>query len=182
MAERTPLAAEPLVAGATPTPWAEARQRLETPEQDRTYWLATMRPDGRPHVMPILGLWLDGAFAFITGEGTRKGKNLAHNPECVLTTSSQTLPALDLIVEGRARRVSDEVGLRRVADAYRAMMRWPLSVEDGAVAGPNAPTAGPPPYAVWELTPSTVYGLPGIAGTEDGEGQAGSFTPTRWRF
>ena len=38
------------------------------------------------------------------------------------------------------------------------------------------------PYAVFELTPTTVFGLPGIAGTDGGEGAAGSFTPTRWRF
>jgi hypothetical protein len=50
------------------------------------------------------------------------------------------------------------------------------------VFGPNAPTAGSPPYAVFQLTPTTVFGLPGIAGTEGGEGVAGSFSPTRWRF
>jgi nitroimidazol reductase NimA-like FMN-containing flavoprotein (pyridoxamine 5'-phosphate oxidase superfamily) len=44
------------------------------------YWLATVRPDGRPHVMPLLRLSLDGAFYFITGESTRKGKNLAGDP------------------------------------------------------------------------------------------------------
>jgi hypothetical protein len=40
-------------------------------------------------------------------------------------------------------------------------MGWPLEVRDG-VFGPNAPTAGPPPYAVYELRPTTVFGLPGI--------------------
>jgi hypothetical protein len=62
-------------------------------------------------------------------------------------------------------------------------MGWPLEVRDGAVYGPNAPTAGPPPYAVYELVPEKVIGLPGIAGTdESGVGRQGSFTPTRWRF
>jgi len=163
-------------------PWPAARERLETPERGRTYWLATVRPDGRPHVMPLLRLWLDGAFYFITGEATRKGKDLARNPRCVIAASSHSLPALDLIVEGDARKVTDNATLHRVTDAYASTMQWELTVRDGAVFGPNAPTAGPPPYAVFALTPTTVFGLPGIAGTEEGRGTAGAFSPTRWRF
>jgi hypothetical protein len=182
MAERTPVRTQALVEDATATAWADARERLENPEGDRTYWLATVRPDGRPHVVPILGLWLDDAFYFLTGKATRRGKNLAENASCVMTVSSQTLPALDLIVEGDCRKVSDDDALRRVADAYKATMDWPLEVRAGAVLGPTAPTPGPPPYAVFELTPTKVIGLPGIAGTEAGVGIAGSFTPTRWQF
>jgi nitroimidazol reductase NimA-like FMN-containing flavoprotein (pyridoxamine 5'-phosphate oxidase superfamily) len=184
MGDRVPVAEEPLVTGAPATPWAHADERLSTPERERNYWLATIRPDGRPHVMPILGLWLDDAFHFITGERTRKGKNLAGNPQCVVASSSKKLPALDVIIEGRATRVTDEAKLSRLADAYGSELHWPLEVRDGAVVGDNAPTAGPPPYAVFEVTPTTVFGLPGIAGTEEGtsEGSEGTLTPTRWRF
>src|ERR687883_1038510 len=183
MAGRTPAAEQPLVGEDTPaTAWAAARERLENPEQDRTYWLATVRPDGRPHIVPLLGLWLDDAFYFLTGETTRRGKNLSHAPRCVMATSSTTLPALDLIVEGTCRKVRDDALLHRVAEAYGARMAWPLEVRDGAVYGPSAPTAGPPPYAIYELVPEKVIGLPGIAGTEEGVGREGSFTPTRWRF
>jgi nitroimidazol reductase NimA-like FMN-containing flavoprotein (pyridoxamine 5'-phosphate oxidase superfamily) len=182
MTERTPVVEQPLIEEATATPWAAARERLANPEPGRTYWLATVRPDGRPHVRPLLGLWLDDAFYFITGETTRKGKNLASDPRCVITASSTALPALDVILEGDARKVIDDATLQRVADAYGATMDWPLEVHDGSVVGPNAPTAGPPPYAVYELTPTTVYGLPGITGTEEGVGSAGAFSPTRWRF
>jgi hypothetical protein len=185
MGERTPVAEEVLVAaGAGATPWAQANARLRTPERDRTYWLATVRPDGRPHVMPILGLWLDGAFNFVTGERTRKGRNLAGNPTCVVTASSHALPALDIVIEGQATRVTDEAKLLRVADAYGSELHWQLSIRDGAVFGDNAPTAGPPPYAVFALTPTTVFGLPGVAGTDEGssEGSEGTITPTRWRF
>ena len=186
MSERTPWDQQPLVAGdataAAATPWTQAKERLAMPERERIYWLATVRPDGRPHVRPTLGLWLEDAFYFITAERTRKGKNLAANPWCVMTTSSQVLPALDIIVEGDAVKVTDETEVQRVADAYASALHWPLTVRDGAVFGPNAPTAGPPPYAVFKLTPTTVFGLPGIAGTEEGEGAAGSFSPTRWRF
>ena len=173
--------AEPLT--DTPaTPWSTARHRLQTPERDRTYWLATVGPDGRPHVMPLLGLWLDDAFYFTTGKATRKGRNLARNPRCVLTASSTTLPALDLSLEGRAVPVTDAATLRKVVDAYAEIMHWPLTIEGGAVSGPSAPTAGPPPYSVYEFRPDMVFGLPGIAGTEQGVGEAGSINPTRWRF
>jgi hypothetical protein len=111
-----------------------------------------------------------------------KVRNLVANPQCVMAASSHVLPALDVIVEGDAVKVTDEAKVRRVADAYTSTLHWPLTVRDGAVFGPNASTAGSPPYAVFELTPTTVFGLPGIAGTEEGEGVAGSFTPTRWRF
>ena len=49
-----------------------------------THWLATTRPDGAPHVMPVGAVWLDGAFYFTAGPATRKAKNLAHNPRCAI--------------------------------------------------------------------------------------------------
>src|SRR5215217_8639183 len=76
MTEQTLVAAQPLTDAATSAEWAEARHRLENPERGRTYWLATVRPDGRPHVRPLLGLCLDGALYSITGERTRKGNHL----------------------------------------------------------------------------------------------------------
>ena len=180
MVEHTPVVEQPLVEGQSATPWSEGRQRLETPERERIYWLATVSPHGRAHVRPILGLWVDGAFYFITAETTRKARNLAADPRCTIASSSTAPPAVDVIVEGEAVKVTDHAKVRRVADAYASTMQWPLEVRDGAVVGPNAPTAGPPPYAMFELTRKTVVGLPGVAGME--EGQTTSFRPTRWRF
>ena len=162
-------------------PWATAEDRLENPERPRTYWLATVRDDGRPHVMPIIGMWMEGAFYFVSGERTQKGRNLAHEPRCVVVTGTTTLPSLDLIVDGVAAMVTDEAALRRVTEAYRSKMEWPLEVRDGRVDGPNAPTAGPPPYAVWQITPSSVIGLPGMAGMEQFEPEDLP-RPTRWDF
>jgi len=45
-------------ADATPTEWSQARDELAGAE---VYWLSTVRPDGRPHVTPLLGIWLEGA-------------------------------------------------------------------------------------------------------------------------
>jgi pyridoxine/pyridoxamine 5'-phosphate oxidase len=59
MSERDPVSADPMTAGATtPTPWARARAILE--EVPATYWLATVRPNGAPHVRPVLAVWVDG--------------------------------------------------------------------------------------------------------------------------
>jgi hypothetical protein len=182
MTERKPVAEQPLIRNTPVTPWADARKRLNTHEQDRTYWLATVRHDGRPHIAPILGLWLDGAFYFITGETSRKGKNLANDPRCAIAVSSVALPSLDIFIEGDARKVTAEAELQTVVDAYGSRMGWPIEVSDGGVVGPNAPTAGPPPYAVYELTPITVFGLPGVAGMGGMVGAADAFSPTRWRF
>ena len=183
MTEKGPTSEEPMVDDTTVTPWAEARARLEKAEKYRNYWLATVRPDGRPHVMPVIGLWMDGAFYFITGEGTRKVKNLASNSRCVMAVGSPRLPALDLVVEGEAVRVRDDAKLRRVAKAYGSTLHWPLTVRAGAVVGPNAPTAGPPPYSVFELTPTTVFGLPGLTGMDkEGKRRKDPISPTRWRF
>ena len=183
MSVRSVVEERALVDGGETTAWGAARDRLATPERDRTYWLSTLLPDGRPHVRPLLGLWLDDAFYFVTGERTRKGLNLAADPRCAVAASSQELPALDVVLEGEARKVTDETVVRRVADAYGSAMGWPFEVRDGLVHGPNAPTAGPPPFVVWELRPAAVVGLPGIAGTDsEGRGRAGSFAPTRWRF
>lgn len=85
---------------ATPRAWSEGRQRLE---QAEVYWLSTVRPDGRPHVTPLLAVWLGGALYFCTGPHERKAKNLDQNPRCVLTTGCNALnEGLDLVVEGDA--------------------------------------------------------------------------------
>src|ERR1700733_16117413 len=93
---------------ATPTAWSQARDELAEAE---LYWLSTVRPDGRPHVTPLLGVWLEGALYFCTGSNERKAKNLSVNGHCVLTTGQSTLNGLDLVIEGTAETVSDQVEL-----------------------------------------------------------------------
>src|SRR6266852_932588 len=104
--------------GAPPIPWRSVRERLEqglspapgSGGPDRhTCWLATVGPDGRPHVMPLGVLWVDGAFYFNSGAGTRKAKNLARNPHCVLTVATNEF---DLVVEGDAVKITDEQKLK----------------------------------------------------------------------
>ena len=169
MADKEPVA-EKLPSNAdhaAPTPWAEARRRLA---EGQWYWLTTARPDGRPHVRPVLAVWLDSALYFCSGNTTRKGKNLTRNSHCVITVGSEDA---HLVVEGKAARVSDEARLHRVAEVYASKYEWHVTVRDGAFyADYGAPTAGPPPYEVYEVTPTMVFGF----GTDE------SFSPTRWRF
>jgi nitroimidazol reductase NimA-like FMN-containing flavoprotein (pyridoxamine 5'-phosphate oxidase superfamily) len=73
---------------AIPTIWRMARGELEDAQ---VYWLSTVRPDGRPHVTPLLGVWLHGSLYFCTGAAERKAKNLAHNPLCSVTTGRNGL-------------------------------------------------------------------------------------------
>ena len=73
-------------AGSTPTPWAAGLEQLRAAD---TCWLSTVRPDGRPHVTPLIAVWHAEALWFATGPEERKAGNLAVNPSCVLTTGSQ---------------------------------------------------------------------------------------------
>ena len=152
---------------ATATPWAQARKQLETAE---IYWLTTVRPEGRPHVAPLLAVWLDGALYFCTGGSERKAKNLARNAHCVLSTGSNALDeGLDVMVEGDAARVSDEDVLQRVAELYEAKYGsdWRFAVRDGAFHGNDGNVA-----LVFEVAPTTAFGF----------GRGKSFSQTRWRF
>jgi hypothetical protein len=163
LAEKIPSNAE----HPAPTPWAEARKRLE---QGRWYWLTTVRPNARPHVMPVLAVWSDGALYFVAAEASRKARNLARNARCVITVAADDA---HLVVEGDAVKVDSQITLRRVAALYDSKYDWRVRIRNDAFdADYGAPTAGPPPYQLYEVSPTTVFGF----GTDE------TFSPTRWRF
>lgn len=87
-----------------PLPWSWAAERLAA---NRNFWVVTASPDGRPHAMPVWGVWdeADGRFAFSCSPRARKARNLAANPQAVITTDD-TVECLS--VEGRAGAVADE--------------------------------------------------------------------------
>ena len=99
-----------LTQDATPASWAEARGRLADAD---LYWLATVRPDGLPHLVPILAVWVDGALHFVASPTFRKARNLARDAHCIITARKDVL---DLVVEGTAAKVSNETRLHRVAE------------------------------------------------------------------
>ncbi|MGW2561829.1 pyridoxamine 5'-phosphate oxidase family protein [Streptomyces sp. NPDC001514] len=152
---------------ATATPWSDAVALLEKAE---VFWLSTVRPDGRPHVTPLLCPWLDGALYFTTGEDERKARNLAANPHVVLTTGTNASGGgCDLVVEGEAVRISDEKRLARLAEAWAAKYGpdWRFEVRDEAFHSQAGGRA-----LVFEVTPRTAFGF----------GKGETFSQTRWRF
>jgi PPOX class probable F420-dependent enzyme len=152
---------------AKPVAWPEARRRLE---QAEVYWLSTVRPDGRPHVTPLIAVWVDEALVFCTGADERKAKNLTRNPQVVLTTGCNALgEGFDVVVEGDAVRISGDERLQRVADAYVAKYGevWRFTVRDGAFLNPEGAEA-----LVYEVRPKTAFGF----------GKGEPYSQTRWRF
>src|SRR5919109_16702 len=102
------------------TPWPAAERALENAD---IFWLTTVRADGRPHVSPLVAVWLDGALHFSTGSEEQKAVNLRANPHVILTTGcNQWDRGIDVVVEGDATRVTDDATLRRLADAWRS--KW----------------------------------------------------------
>lgn len=81
-----------------------------------TFWVATIHPANRPHVMPVWGVWVDEAFYFSTGRKSRKGQNLAFNPACTITNDDGEEA---VIVEGTAEEAKAAAILERVATAYK---------------------------------------------------------------
>ena len=179
--ERAPERTQSLMGDDAPTTsWDLAQERLADPEPSRTCWLATTRPDGRPHLMPVIAFWFDDAMHVVVGEGTQKGRNLAADDRCVIATGSTTLPSLDIVIEGHAKALTDDDAVRHAAEAFREK-GWALEPKGDKVDGPNAPTAGPPPYTIFRIVPSRVFGLPGMTGMEQFD-PAELPKPTRWDF
>ena len=117
-----------------------------------TCWLATINDDGSPHVNGVGALWLDGAFWFETGERSRKARNLARDPRCSLSIATHEF---DLVVEGDAAKVTDPTIVADLAQRWAAG-GWPAEVDESgtALTAPfSAPSAGPPPWHVFRITP-----------------------------
>src|SRR6266571_4819758 len=93
-------------------PWSFVAERMAG---SRNYWVATSRRDGRPHAMPVWGVWIDGVFYFSTDPKSVKGRNLARSSEVVVHLESGDEA---VILEGTADRVTDQAELTRFADAY----------------------------------------------------------------
>ena len=155
--------------GASPTRWRQARDRLSAAQ---VFWLSTVRPDGRPHVTPLLAVWSDDALYFTTGPDERKAKNLEQNPHCILTTGRNGLDDdLDLVVEGTAAKVDEEGELRRVADTYESKYGSHLTAPEGTWFGLGDAIRGGKAL-VYRVSPTTAFGF----------GKGKQFSQTRWRL
>jgi Pyridoxamine 5'-phosphate oxidase len=95
-------------------PWEWAVERLA---RSRGYWLTTTRPDGRPHVTVVWGVWLHDAFWFATIAASRKTRNLAAKRHCVVCPDQADEA---VIVEGVAEQVTDPTLRSQFQTAYAA--------------------------------------------------------------
>jgi pyridoxine/pyridoxamine 5'-phosphate oxidase len=123
-----------------------------------SFWLATINPDGTPHVTGIGADWHDGTFWFSTGATSRKGRNLARDPRCSLSVATDEF---DLVVEGPAHQITDTEAVAAYA-ARAAAGGWPARVDDSGTAITaefSAQSAGPPPWHVYRLTPEQATAL-----------------------
>nr|BFE58005.1 pyridoxamine 5'-phosphate oxidase family protein [Dactylosporangium thailandense] len=115
-------------AGAAPVPWEATEWALRRIQK---FQLCTVRPDGRPHVTPLLAIWAHGAMWFTTGDEEQKARNLGANRHCVLTAGTATLTGVDYVIEGTASLVTDEDTREAVATAFEEAYGWQITREDG---------------------------------------------------
>ena len=146
--------------------WADVRARVAGADD---FLLATTDPDGRPHVVPVLAVWLEESVCFATFQQSRKTRNLMRNNGCAVTVPG---PDADVVLEGAARPVREAARLQQIADLFPAKYPWwhPF-VRDGEFYDP-ADTALGDPRHVYAVEPAQVFAF----GKEDG------FSATRWRF
>jgi PPOX class probable F420-dependent enzyme len=137
--------------------WDWAADRLV---RSHDYWLATVWPDGRPHVTPVWGVWRDDALWFSCSRGSRKAHNLERNPAVVATTDD---PAEPVVVEGRAAFVADR-------DEIAAFAGW-ADTKYETNYGPEF--FGDPANACLRVSVTAAFGLTGADFTG---------SPTRWTF
>jgi len=140
-------------------PWSWAEQRLEG---SHNYWLATVRQDGRPHLMIVWGLWHGGMFYFSTGSRSRKARNLESNAHCVIGTE-QAHEAV--VVEGAAERVCDVGQLREFLALYQRKYNYDMSAMQEDILALREP--------IFAVRPSVAFGL---------DEEAVLQNATRWRF
>jgi hypothetical protein len=139
-------------------PWSWALERLE---KSHNYWIATSRPEGRPHLMLVWGIWSQDAFWFSTGRRTRKAKNIAADAHCVIATE-KTDEAV--ILEGVAQEITDRAVWKQIVEVYNRKY--------GGDVGPLLETSN---SCVFRIVPQ-------IAFAQDEHAENFTDAVTRWHF
>jgi PPOX class probable F420-dependent enzyme len=123
-----------------------------------TAWLTTVNADGSPHVTGIGARWDDRAYWVVSARTARKGRNLERDPRCAVSLSTK---GYDVVVEGTAELVTDPDLVSAAAERYAAA-GWPCEVDESgtALTAPfSAPSAGPPPWHLYRVTPTKATAL-----------------------
>lgn len=105
--------------------WNDVCTRLA---KAHNYWVATSRPDGRPHSMPIWGVWLDGALVFGTDRNSRKARNLQRQPDAIVHLESGDDA---VILECVAREITDPAEIATIDALYVKKYKMKLTDAPG---------------------------------------------------
>lgn len=127
-------------------PWSWAEQRLT---ESHNYWITTVKPDHTPHTMVVWGLWQDGCFLFSTGGQSRKARNLAQNPNCIVCTEHASEA---VIVEGVAE-IADVPARRKFLPAYERKYKFDMSTMKDDILSMKEPVLAVHPrlaFGLWE--------------------------------
>ncbi|HKV30843.1 MAG TPA: pyridoxamine 5'-phosphate oxidase family protein [Candidatus Dormibacteraeota bacterium] len=138
-------------------PWSWAVERLT---RSHDYWVATVRPDGRPHVMPVWGIWMDDALWFSSSRSSRKARNLAANAHCTITTDNAYEP---VVIEGEAALIDELAAIGAFVSELNGKYQTDYSID----------FFNPTDNACFRIRPAWAFGL--IESDFTG-------TPTRWTF
>jgi nitroimidazol reductase NimA-like FMN-containing flavoprotein (pyridoxamine 5'-phosphate oxidase superfamily) len=133
----------PAAEGRGLLPWSWARERLV---RSHDFWLATVDPQGPPHLMPVWAVWREGALWFSSSNGSRKARNLAAEPRCTISTDNSLEP---VVIQGRAHRITDHDALTAMLDAENAKY--------GTAYGTDM--VDPASNSVFALAPEWVFAL-----------------------
>ncbi len=138
--------------------WSWALERLE---KSHNYWIATSRPEARPHLMLVWGIWWQDSFWFSTGPRTRKAKNMAAHPRVVIGTEKADEA---VILEGIAEEIHDRAVWQQFAQIYNRKYGddiEPLLISSGG--------------SVFSVQPQVAFG-------QDEHATNFAASVTRWRF
>jgi Pyridoxamine 5'-phosphate oxidase len=122
---------------ASATTWADTQRAIESAE---LFWLSTVRTDGRPHVTPLVAVWVDDALHFTTGSNEQKAANLRANSNVILTTGrNDWKDGIDIVVEGEAREGAEQHVLELVSQEFRTKWDggWEYVARDGKFFHPD---------------------------------------------
>lgn len=95
-------------------PWSHAVERLQA---SKNFWIGTVSPEGKPHTMPVWGVWVQDTLYFGGGPLTRWSRNLEANPNVAVHLESGDDV---LVLEGTVGRItdSDDPRLKAIDDVY----------------------------------------------------------------
>lgn len=147
----------PASEGSGLLPWSWAEEELR---KSRNFWVASVWPDGRPHAMPVWGVWHEQAFWFSSSGSSRKTRNLVANGQCVVTTEDADSP---VVLEGTAELIKDRAALEALLNVINEKYRTSYGME----------MLDPDVNAAFRVRPTWAFGI-----------RHDDFTgsPTRWSF